>query len=245
VSFDPTALPQFDGTFRAVEAQAVLFIIKKGFEPSDKSSKGKSKGRCAWEMKTSFDIIVQAYPVFSSYQMEVHISARGADDLVPCTATKIIRTVGEEAVWKGEMEKAINIAITNALRVLKAKCPHCGAKMRERKIRAEGPHKEDTFFGCTNYPQCRGAIFPWNETENDEGKWAMANCPDCNAPLVIRYAKKGRYAGNRFYGCKAYPKCKRIVSDEEIIALRMMQGEEAKTPWEWNPPENVDVKIIP
>jgi ssDNA-binding Zn-finger/Zn-ribbon topoisomerase 1 len=237
-------LPQFDGTFRTVEAQAILFLIKKGFEPSEKDG----HGRCWWEMTTSFDIIVRAYPVFSSYQMEVHIAARKADDLIPCTATKKIQMMGEEIIWKGELEKAIGKAVENALRVMNVKCPHCGARMRERKIRAEGPHKEGTFFGCSNYPQCRGAIFPWNEMENDEGKWAMANCPDCNAPLVIRYAKKGPYSGNRFYGCKAFPKCKRIVSDDELIALKMMQGDEARAPWEWNPPSDesaIDIKLIP
>lgn len=33
-------------------------------------------------------------------------------------------------------------------------------------------------------------------------------CPVCGGSLVLRTAKKGGNAGNRFYGCSNYPKCK-------------------------------------
>lgn len=35
-------------------------------------------------------------------------------------------------------------------------------------------------------------------------------CPRCNGELVLRTATKGVYAGNQFYGCSNYPKCKYI-----------------------------------
>ena len=35
-------------------------------------------------------------------------------------------------------------------------------------------------------------------------------CPKCGSKLVLRVAKKGDNAGNRFYGCSAYPKCRYI-----------------------------------
>ncbi|SFO09332.1 Topoisomerase DNA binding C4 zinc finger [Pseudobutyrivibrio sp. UC1225] len=35
-------------------------------------------------------------------------------------------------------------------------------------------------------------------------------CPRCGGTLVLRQAKNGIYAGNRFYGCSNYPKCKFI-----------------------------------
>ena len=35
-------------------------------------------------------------------------------------------------------------------------------------------------------------------------------CPRCGAPLVLRTAKKGSNAGNQFYGCSAFPKCRYI-----------------------------------
>ncbi len=33
-------------------------------------------------------------------------------------------------------------------------------------------------------------------------------CPRCGNNLVIRAAKKGQNIGNKFYGCKSYPKCR-------------------------------------
>ncbi|WP_080802912.1 NERD domain-containing protein [Arabiibacter massiliensis] len=33
-------------------------------------------------------------------------------------------------------------------------------------------------------------------------------CPRCGADLVLRTAKKGPNAGNQFYGCSNYPKCR-------------------------------------
>lgn len=35
-------------------------------------------------------------------------------------------------------------------------------------------------------------------------------CPRCGAQLVLRMAKKGDNAGNQFYGCSAFPKCRYI-----------------------------------
>lgn len=33
-------------------------------------------------------------------------------------------------------------------------------------------------------------------------------CPRCGSKLVLRTAQRGVYAGNQFYGCSNYPKCK-------------------------------------
>lgn len=35
-------------------------------------------------------------------------------------------------------------------------------------------------------------------------------CPRCGAKLVLRKASKGKNAGNRFWGCSSYPKCRYI-----------------------------------
>ena len=35
-------------------------------------------------------------------------------------------------------------------------------------------------------------------------------CPKCGSKLVLRTAKTGQHAGNQFYGCSGYPKCKYI-----------------------------------
>ena len=33
-------------------------------------------------------------------------------------------------------------------------------------------------------------------------------CPVCSSPMVMRNAKKGSNAGNAFWGCSNYPRCK-------------------------------------
>ena len=43
-------------------------------------------------------------------------------------------------------------------------------------------------------------------TQRDSGKI----CPRCGSPLVLRTAKKGANAGNQFYGCSAFQRCRYI-----------------------------------
>ena len=35
------------------------------------------------------------------------------------------------------------------------RCPKCGAPMRQRTIK-KGTHQGESFWGCTNYPNCDG-----------------------------------------------------------------------------------------
>lgn len=35
-------------------------------------------------------------------------------------------------------------------------------------------------------------------------------CPKCGKPLILREASKGQYAGNKFWGCSGFPKCRYI-----------------------------------
>ena len=42
---------------------------------------------------------------------------------------------------------------------------------------------------------------------NDKGDMI---CPRCGSKLVLRTAKKGDNAGNQFYGCSTFPKCRYI-----------------------------------
>ena len=39
-------------------------------------------------------------------------------------------------------------------------------------------------------------------------------CPRCGSPLVLRMAKKGKNAGQGFYGCSSFPKCRYIQNIE-------------------------------
>jgi restriction system protein len=36
-------------------------------------------------------------------------------------------------------------------------------------------------------------------------------CPQCGTAMIQRTAKKGQFAGQRFWGCGRYPKCKGIL----------------------------------
>ncbi|MFZ2654776.1 MAG: hypothetical protein WAX69_07640 [Victivallales bacterium] len=42
-------------------------------------------------------------------------------------------------------------------------------------------------------------------------------CSLCGAPMLIRAAQKGQYAGKPFYGCSKYPKCGNTA---QYISLR-------------------------
>lgn len=44
-----------------------------------------------------------------------------------------------------------------------------------------------------------------------ETKIADKPCPKCGSKMVLREAKRGANAGNQFWGCSAFPKCRGIV----------------------------------
>lgn len=44
-------------------------------------------------------------------------------------------------------------------------------------------------------------------------------CPRCNANLILRTAKRGTNAGNQFYGCSNYPKC-RYIQNIDVKKLK-------------------------
>ena len=56
----------------------------------------------------------------------------------------------------------------------------------------------------------------YNKTETDNKPEGIAEqnislkCPRCHGTLVLRTAKKGANAGNSFYGCSNYPKCRYV-----------------------------------
>lgn len=53
-------------------------------------------------------------------------------------------------------------------------------------------------------PQTEPEIVPAEPTEDKK------LCPRCGAELILRTAKKGDNAGNQFYGCSRFPKCRYI-----------------------------------
>ncbi len=119
--------------------------------------------------------------------------------------------------------------VEEALRgLLRVRCPHCGGPMAERKVKdPKSKNFGKVFLGCLMYPECRGAVADWiPRAAPDDGKLVGVNCPDCGAPLVVRYVKKedSPSRGQSFIGCSAFPGCRRIVSQEEVTALRIMGG---------------------
>ncbi len=49
-----------------------------------------------------------------------------------------------------------------------------------------------------------------NKTE--QATSTTKTCPLCGSEMVLRKAKTGKYAGQQFWGCKAFPKCRGISS---------------------------------
>jgi len=48
------------------------------------------------------------------------------------------------------------------------------------------------------------------ETSPKNEEPSSPSCPLCNAPMVLRTARRGANAGNSFYGCTRYPECRGI-----------------------------------
>jgi restriction system protein len=55
---------------------------------------------------------------------------------------------------------------------------------------------------------------PKNSTVTSDKEPSLANirCPRCGSEMVLRVAKSGKFAGQRFLGCKRFPHCKGIVN---------------------------------
>lgn len=58
----------------------------------------------------------------------------------------------------------------------------------------------DVVFGSVSTPAKREAAL------------SVPSCPVCSNSMVKRSAKRGANAGNEFWGCSTYPKCKGVVS---------------------------------
>lgn len=126
-----------------------------------------------------------------------------------------------EAVEEVEMSKFYNEFIplfNNAKQMMQAvgpkktgeTCPLCGGDLVYR----DGKYGE--FIACSNFPKCK-----YIKTENDETKEKPLDtgiiCPNCGKGHIIRHlAKKGKNAGNYFYSCDNYFKCKTVYNDEPV-----------------------------
>jgi DNA topoisomerase I len=88
---------------------------------------------------------------------------------------------------------------------LDEQCPECN-KGLVSKLGRKG-----RFIACTGYPECKftrnidGDVDEDGEGNKDEE--VGRNCPDCEAPLIYKLGRFGK-----FIGCSGYPKCRHIES---------------------------------
>lgn len=78
------------------------------------------------------------------------------------------------------------------------KCPECAGPVVKRK----GKYGE--FFGCKNYPECKGIVKEGGEKK--KGEPSGIKCQECGKDLLKRKGKFGE-----FLGCSGYPDCKTIM----------------------------------
>jgi restriction system protein len=45
-----------------------------------------------------------------------------------------------------------------------------------------------------------------------EGDYTTPTCPSCGVKMILRTSGKGRSTGERFYGCRHYPRCKQTLA---------------------------------
>jgi hypothetical protein len=61
---------------------------------------------------------------------------------------------------------------------------------------ASGPGRTQGNPPASRAPEARGERPPF--------------CPKCGVPMVLRTAQRGQQAGEKFYGCPNYPRCREI-----------------------------------
>lgn len=122
-------------------------------------------------------------------------------------------------------------------------CPICGKAHLVRRQAKKGRSKGSYFYACANFPTCKNVYSDEPTTEicsscggmmlkDKEGNLYCSKhcteepkeeivCPNCKkGHMVARTASRGKNKGNVFYGCSNYPKCKTILSVEEIEQLK-------------------------
>jgi restriction system protein len=91
------------------------------------------------------------------------VAAQGADGGYVITGGRFTReanafadSCGIKLIDGSKLEKLIRPALSG-LPVDKPNCPDCGSPMAER-VAAQGQFKGQPFWGCTQYPRCRGKM---------------------------------------------------------------------------------------
>lgn len=98
------------------------------------------------------------------------------------------------------------------------RCPDCGGPMEARRAR-RGPNAGGLFWGCVDYPDCRGTR-DYVEAGGNDGNGDVAeygpppDCPQGHGPMVLKVARRGKNRGRPFWSCSTYPDCDATIDTE-------------------------------
>lgn len=79
-----------------------------------------------------------------------------ADAALPILHVPLRRNYDLRAL-RGQIERALSLAVPTASTGDTRQCERCGAAMR-RRVARKGEHAGAVFWGCTNYPRCRHIV---------------------------------------------------------------------------------------
>ena len=168
-----------------------VVLDKRRFKPTD-------VGRIVNKFLTEYFTDYVDYDFTAKLEDELDAVSRGEEQWV-----RLMHTF-----WKPFKEK-VEITEKNVARkdvtqeMTDEACPDCGKPLAIRL------GKRGRFIGCTGYPDCsytRNLQVSGEEEEKAAPEVVEGRtCPQCDAPLIVR---QGRYG--KFIGCSAYPKCKFI-----------------------------------
>lgn len=113
-------------------------------------------------------------------------------------------TAQEEEFLKEKKEQIEGEEAEPAEALPEVLCELCNAPMMVRHSR-RGP-----FYGCTNYPACKGTMPMPNEdgtvpVKKEPAQLTGIPCEKCGRPMAIRISKRGK-----FLGCSGFPRCRSI-----------------------------------
>lgn len=113
-------------------------------------------------------------------------------------------------------------------------CPQCTKPMVKRIVK-KGKNSGNEFWGCSDYPKCKGTVAITVEKIEKEIELVSSNkqipdCPKCNKPMKERVSTKGDTKGKPFWGCSDFPKCK------GSLQIRSESEQEASAPLNDEPP---------
>jgi len=223
---------------REVRAKALAVLVEAGFDLHegaedmawDVRSQGHERPLARKNLEGDISIRISERPPTPDLRLWLISEPVCMNDDSPWTNVVHLQKVRRVSYRNPErLPAALSKVEAEMLKKIGIKCPHCGGAMAERKVRnPKSKHVNKTFLGCVRYPECRGAIADWMpRSAPDDGKLMGALCPDCGEPLVMRYCKREDlpHRGSSFIGCSGFPKCRRIVTREELVALKIIGPE--------------------